>query len=395
MLPLLIQRVKQSPVSYVSLLRRRIAAAFVITWLAGCSGGAAVGTTTGDAPIAEGTRAAVLAVRANALIDAQVAATGPGIDMRVVNAGQVIYTRSKGLADIAGQVSIGPATAFQIASAAKPMTALAVMQLAEQRRLSLDDSILKWLPMLPPTWHAMTIRQLLSHRAGIPDCCTNIPPAMLSFLDGADNAQLIQRYVQDDAVSFSPGSSASYSNSGYVMLAEIVAAASGEPFPEYMRNHVFVPAGMKSTWVLGSSPPAGVPLALSNGTSLKTFGVTFALTGPFNVFSTADDMLAFAAALLDGRLLSSESLRQMTADQSGAKVKNSQNAHYGFGWFVPVGGSGATNYAHSGEMDGYQARLQVGQGSGLVIAMVGNGGVPSAQLMNALQSVVLELYGNL
>jgi len=62
---------------------------------------------------------------------------------------------------------------------------------------------------------------------------------------------------------------------------------------------------------------------------------------------------------------------------------------------VPVGGSGATNYAHSGEMDGYQARLQVGQGSGLVIAMVGNGGVPSAQLMNALQSVVLELYGNL
>jgi CubicO group peptidase (beta-lactamase class C family) len=116
--------------SYMSLPCRRLVFAFVITWLAGCAGGAAVGTAAGDAPTAEDTRATVLAARADALIDAQVEATGPGIDIRVVKDGQVIYTRRKGLADIAGQVSIGPATAFQIASVAKPMTAVAVILLS-------------------------------------------------------------------------------------------------------------------------------------------------------------------------------------------------------------------------------------------------------------------------
>jgi CubicO group peptidase (beta-lactamase class C family) len=267
------------------------------------------------------------------------------------------------------------------------------MQLVEQRRLSLDDSILKWLPMLPPAWHAMTIRHLLSHRAGLPDCCTDMSPATLAALDGTANAQFVQRHVIDDTLSFSPGASVRYSNTGYVMLAEIVAAASGERFPEYMRDHVFAPAGMASTWVFGSSPPAGVPLALSHGTSLLTHGITFALTGPFNVFSTADDMLAFAAALRDGRLLSSESLRLMTTDQSGAALAR-WNANYGFGWFVPAGGSGAMWYAHGGEMDGYMARLHDLGRPGLMISMVGNGGVPTARLMNALQSVVFEVYRN-
>jgi CubicO group peptidase (beta-lactamase class C family) len=375
-----------------SLLSRRLFA-FMTIWLAGCAGGTPVGTAAGDPPIAEDTRAAVLAARADALIDAQVEATGPGIDMRVVKDGQVIYTRRKGLADIAGQVSIGPATAFQIASVAKPMTAVAVMQLVEQKRLSLDDSILKWLPMLPPAWHAMTIRHLLSHRAGLPDCCTNMSPATLAALDGTANAPFVQRHVHDDTLSFSPGASVAYSNTGYVMLAEIVAAASGERFPEYMRDRVFAPAGMTSTWVFGSSPPAGVPLALSHGTSHVTHGITIALTGPFNVFSTADDMLAFSAALRDGRLLSSETLRLMTTDQSGAALAR-WNANYGFGWFVPAGGSGAMWYAHTGEMDGYMARLHDLGRPGLMIAMVGNGGVPTARLMNALQSVVFEVYGN-
>jgi D-alanyl-D-alanine carboxypeptidase len=379
--------------SHVSLPSRSLLFAFMITSLAGCAGGGAVTTAAGDASTAEDTRAAVLAARADALIDAQVEATGPGIDVRVVKDGQVIYTRRKGLADIAGQVSIGPATVFQIASVAKPMTAVAVMQLVEQRRLSLDDSILKWLPMLPPAWHAMTIRHLLSHRAGLPDCCTNMSPVTLAALDGTANAQFVQRHVIDDTLSFSPGASVRYSNMGYVMLAEIVAAASGERFPEYMRDHVFAPAGMASTWVFGSSPPAGVPLALSHGTSPQTWGITFALTGPFNVFSTADDLLAFSAALRDGRLLSSESLRQMTADQSGAKMTG-LNAHYGFGWVVPAGGSGAMWYAHTGELDGYNALLHNFGRPGLVIAMVGNGGVATARLRNALQSVVFEVYRN-
>ena len=150
---------------------------------------------------------------------------GPGLAVWVALDDQVIYANWAGLAQRQPRLAIQGDTAFELASASKPLTATLAMQLVEAGLLGLDDSVRQWLPSLPASWSDMTVRHLLTHRAGIPDYMKQINAEKLIALDGLTNEKLLQRWQQTDRLNFAPGSSAEYSNSNYVLLAEIIAKA--------------------------------------------------------------------------------------------------------------------------------------------------------------------------
>ncbi|NBS77465.1 MAG: class A beta-lactamase-related serine hydrolase, partial [Betaproteobacteria bacterium] len=150
---------------------------------------------------------------------------GPGMAVWVEVDGEMIYSKWAGLAQREQRVPIDGNTTFELASASKPLTAALVVQLAEDGLLQLDDAAVKWLPQFPSVWKTITIRHLLNQTAGIPDYMSQINSTKLLGLDGLTNDKLLQRWVTDNRLNFIPGTQVEYSNSNYVLLAEIASVA--------------------------------------------------------------------------------------------------------------------------------------------------------------------------
>ena len=154
----------------------------------------------------------------------------PGMAILIVEQGEVEYNDARGSANLNSNVNIESDTGFRLASVSKPFTALAIMQLYEQSLVSLEGSILDYLPELPASWQSMTIHHLLTHQSGI----SNYNPG--AWEDGHTNQDILSYYTTHPALDFAPGTSQAYSNPGYHLLAEIVERVSGIRFEDYMQQ---------------------------------------------------------------------------------------------------------------------------------------------------------------
>src|SRR3954454_14201315 len=160
----------------------------------------------------------------------------PGLAIGVMRDGKIIFAKSYGLADIENHVPVTVHSAFAIASVTKNMTAAAILQLASRGVLSLDDDIGKFLPDFPHRGEGVTIRRLLDNTAGI-HSFTSVPAYWAQVGEPIEPAKLIA-FFRDAPLDFAPGSSYSYSNSGYVLLGAVIEKATGMPYGEYLRSHV-------------------------------------------------------------------------------------------------------------------------------------------------------------
>lgn len=362
----------------------------VVVLLGACAGG--VGYS--NSPVIENTpaaRQAYLTTELDRVFETQQDALQPGVSAMIIKDGAVVYSRSKGMADIKQGLSITSDPIFDIASIGKPITAIAVMQLMERRFLSLNDSILKWLPNLPSAWHGITIHHLLSHTSGIPDCCSGISLEKFQELDGLNNQQIIQRISHADALLFTPGSTGQYSNSNYIILSEIVAKSSGMSFSEYLKLNIFTPTGMTS-YIYGDSPSIDKTLAIGYGLTNKVYGINFAVVGAAGVFASSSDLRKLVSSLLSEKLITLNSLQLMTSDQSKSKVKPAYAAHYGYGWFVPMQSNGFEVFISSGEADANRSLLHINYKNGLVIILLSNGGTTTQQVINSMADIARNTY---
>jgi CubicO group peptidase (beta-lactamase class C family) len=148
-----------------------------------------------------------------------------------------VWEGARGLADVASQRAITPSTTFPIGSVSKQFTATAVLLLGQQQLLALSDPVGRWVPGLPDWAGRVTLDHLLHHTSGVPD--------YMNFLGFAANDRTTQQQALEvlaDAVLVgTPGQDFEYSNSNYVLLAEVVRAASGQPLPDFLRERVFEP----------------------------------------------------------------------------------------------------------------------------------------------------------
>lgn len=320
------------------------------------------------------------AADARRLVDsllAEYAAPGaPGASVVVVRDGRVLLEKSYGLADVDAGVRATPRTDYRLASLTKEFTATAVMLLADAGKLSFDDPVTRWLPGLPASAQGVTIRHLLTHTSGIWAYEDFVPDSQTYQVKDRDVLQLIQRA---DSLYFPPGTAYRYSNTGYALLALVVEVASGMPFARFLRERVFLPAGMRNTVAyeqgVSAVPHRGYGHALEGGRWLRADqSNTSAVLGDGGVYSSVDDLVRWSRVLF-GRRLVRPATQQLA--WTSATLADGQPAGYGFGWFVDHDARGLRLW-HNGETRGFTNGIVVYPEQRLMVVLLTNrlGGTP-------------------
>ncbi len=273
----------------------------------------------------------------------------PGAAVLVLKDGQPVFRRGYGLAVVEDGTPVSPATNFRLASVSKQFTAAAILLLAEDGKLSIDDPLKQWLPSLPAVADAMTLRQLLSHTSGLLDYEDLMDPADTRQVHDIDVLHLLEK---EDRTYFAPGSDYRYSNSGYALLALVVGKASGSDFASFLRQRIFLPLGMDATYAhqdgVDQVPERAYGYSGIDGHWQRTDqSTTSAVLGDGGIYSSLDDLARWDAALYDERLLRHASLRQ--AFSPATKTPEPDVPYYGFGWRI----NGDALW-HSGESIGFR-----------------------------------------
>lgn len=316
---------------------------------------------------------------------------GPGMAVWVEVDGEVVYSKWAGLAQREKRIPIDGDTTFELASASKPLTAALVMQLAEAGLLQLDDAAIKWLPELPPVWGAITIRNLLNQTAGIPDYMSQINSTKLLGLDGLTNKQLLQRWETGNRLNFNPGTQVEYSNSNYVLLAEIASSACGTGFGQCLRQRIFEPLGMIHTRVESEDSSRGEVLALNYALSKKTKGILLKTEGPTGIYSSLNDLALWLQAYQAGKIVSKAGTILMTTPVLSSPVFES-GERYGMGWVLPPEDNKIGSYTHAGQKDGYRTRISGNTTDHVNYIILSNGGDFVQPISTEVQYWIQEIF---
>jgi CubicO group peptidase (beta-lactamase class C family) len=286
---------------------------------------------------------------------------------------RVVYQRSFGYADFEHGTRNSDSTRLNIASISKPFTAIAVLQLRDAGLLSLDDAYGRHVPEFPNA--RVTVRQLLSHTSGLIDTERLLDSALSAnpgkVFGNVDLIPVLSSYGVARAFPFAPGERWSYSNAGYQLLALLIARVSHQPFAEYMRRHVFAPAGMRDSYVqttLAQAHDANRAITYLYGSHfamdlerldtlgyMKRFTVGLgALNGSTNVVSSVRDLRAFDHALYGEVLLSRASIDEAFTPVrlNDGRPNVAASGAYGLGWFVQLDSAHRKTVSHSGAAPG-------------------------------------------
>ena len=260
----------------------------------------------------------------------------PGLALVVVKDQKIVKESYYGLANVELNVPVNDHTSFEIASMSKQFTDAAILLLAEEGKIGLDDNVRKYLDDLPAEWHDITIRQLMLHTAGLRDDWDE--PDDFFLTKNTDEEFL--RALTAFPLKFKPGERFSY-GCGPFVLGMVIKKITGKPYSQFMRERIFTPLGMTETQV--NDPQNIVPNRASgymfeNGVLKNGVRISPAAEarGDVGIRTTARDLAKWDAALNDTRLLQQSSLDVMF---SPGKLNDGVTIPVGFGWFLyPVQG---------------------------------------------------------
>lgn len=309
----------------------------------------------------------------------------PGVSVLVKKDNEIIFKKSKGLADKGKNISISSSTGFRIGSISKPFTALAVMKLVEQKKLSLDESVTKYVPALPLDWKDITIKHLLSHRVYISD--DFFSDSHLNLANLSTNQDVVKFLSSKNIkVKAQALDKAIYCNSCFVLLAEVIAKVSRVSFSEYLTENIFIPASMNNTYVVHKGVPIKMGDALNYAKTESFYGIKQYTTGAMAQVSSIDDLNNFIIALKEGKIVSKKLLRLMTKVHSDA----GDDGTFGLGWIIGWGEQ--PFYSHGGSQDSYQTELFFHEKNKLEIAILTNGGDKTYDLQAQIMRTIITHY---
>jgi D-alanyl-D-alanine carboxypeptidase len=276
----------------------------------------------------------------------------PGASIAVVRDGKIVMAAAYGDAKLSPRVAATPAMRFKIGSNSKQFAAATVLLLAEQHKLSLDDPVSRYLPSLTRA-NEVTVRELLSHTAGYEDyypldyvtpwMARDTTPA--SILDGWAKKPL----------NFDPGTRWQYSNTGYVVIGQIVEKVTHKPFFEFLRANVLEPLGMHSAIDLSDgkwsdADPSGYhnfALGPPRATTPEGGAWVYACG---ELAMTASDLALWDISLMNGTILKPASLKELTTEML---LKNGTGTGYALGLAVRTDANGHRRWSHSGGTAGF------------------------------------------
>lgn len=302
---------------------------------------------------------------------------------------EVIFTGAEGQADKRFEVQNNTETKFNLGSMNKMFTAVAIMQLVEEKKLQLDDHLNKFIDeswLSPEISQKIQVKHLLSHTSGLGSYfnSTYEASAKNSFRTLDDYKTLIK----DETLKFEPGTAYSYSNTGMFFLGLVIEKVSGENYFDYIRSHIYIPAGMKNTDSFDVDQPisnlaTGYYFDSDSKTDWKNNNFLLPVKGcpAGGGFSTVDDLYKFALALNANKLLKKEYVQQLFVVHSELGAVD-----YGYGFQVS-GEEGRRVVGHNGAFEGLSANLDMYLDQGYVAIVLSNysdGAWPLVQKMRLL-----------
>jgi CubicO group peptidase (beta-lactamase class C family) len=334
-------------------------------------------------------KAAVDAAAAEVLAAAKV----PSVSVAIVSKGKLAYAQAYGEARIEPKAAATPSMRYSIGSVSKQFTATAVLMLAEEGKLSLDDPVARFLPELTRA-KDVKIRQLLSHTSGYRDYWPQdyVPPFMRT---PATADSILTRWAKQP-LDFEPGSQYQYSNTGYVAAGAVVEKAGGAPLLELLRKRIFEPLGMRSVTDVDRGR-----LTEADPTGYVRYGLgplrAAPKEGPGWLFAagelamTPSDLAKWNVAMIERRLLKPASYTEMWRE---VLLTNGVGAGYGLGLDVDLV-SGHRALSHGGEVSGFVTSNVVFPDDGAAVTVVANldaNDAPS-QLSGKIVKILFERDG--
>lgn len=296
---------------------------------------------------------------------------GPALSIAAVKDGAVLYAHGFGMARLEERRAATSYTLYNIASLTKQFTATCVLLLAREQRFQLDEPVAKFFPKLP---HAdrVTLRHLLTHTSGYTDYYPLGYPDAEKLRDATPD-EIVQRYASFP-LQFEPGSTWSYSNTGYHILGRVIEAASGLPFADFLTDRVLRPVDMRSAFF--NDPPRVTEAHASGYTRFclgplrpapaERAGWMYASGG---LAASVDDLAQWCIALLDHRILNEAELASM---MTPFRLNDGTNAPTAMGWFVERHDPQML-VLHSGGLSGFSTQIVTLPAQRIAVILLGNG----------------------
>lgn len=299
-------------------------------------------------------RAVVIATKFDSLFSALAEKKGFNGNVLVGIYGNVVYKNAFGYSDLKTKEPLNVKSVFQIASVTKQFTAVAVMMLKEQGKIDYADTVQKYIPGFP--YKNITIRQLLSHRSGLPNYMYfsgKYWKNKREYLTNEKLLEIMKRYKPYP--EFTPDRRYKYSNTGYAVLALVVERVSGLSYDEFLEQNIFFPLGMTSTFVYNPKNRKTIEYETNGYTKRKrktSPDFLDGVTGDKGIYSTVEDLFTWDQALYTEKLVKQSTLEEAFTPSS-YDFKRDNN--YGFGWRIDTLADGSKVVYHGGWWRGYNS----------------------------------------
>jgi CubicO group peptidase (beta-lactamase class C family) len=293
------------------------------------------------------------------VFEAVTSADAPGLAVVVSQNGQRVFERGYGVRDLRSNAKIDPHTNFRLASFTKQFTAMAIMLLVHDGKLRYDDTLTRIFPDFPACGNSITIRNLLNHTSGLPDyedlidAVEKVKGPTWTPEHQIQDAEVLELLKKENSGKFAPGTSWSYSNSGYVVLGTIVAKVSEKSYGGFLHERIFAPLKMNHTVVFQKGNNEVVNRAFGHSKENGTFkesdqSSTSATLGDGGIYSNLEDLANWDDAVRNHTLLSEREFQPALmpvklndgSEPHWPAEPNDDNLHpgkpvsYGFGWFL-------------------------------------------------------------
>ena len=314
----------------------------------------------------------------------------PGGAIGIMQNDQTAFSKAYGLASLEYLVPNTPGTIFNTGSVSKQFTAMGIVVLHQQGKLSVDDDIRIYLPDLPDFGETITIRHMLHHTSGLRSLHAMLELAGWRADDSRTNEDLNRFMLNQRDLNFKPGEEYMYCNTGYMLMVNIIEKVTGEKFPAWMKHTVFEPLGMTNTYVEDNYSR----IVANNATSYYLVEANdferaveyWGYVGSGNMHSTTDDLLRWLRNFQDPQEGWEAHFAMM---QTVDPLNNGEENNYAFG--VGIGNfNGHGSIGHGGAIGGFRANIITYPEEGLSIAILTNfSSAPIGQKLNALSKILL------
>jgi CubicO group peptidase (beta-lactamase class C family) len=279
----------------------------------------------------------------------------PGAAVAVSKDGKIVFEKGYGSAELEYKIPITPATVFHIASVSKQFTAFAILLLEKEGKLTMNDDIRKYIPEVPDFGKVITLNHLVHHTSGLRDQWELLAMAGWRLDDNISTAQILRLVSRQKELNFNPGEKEMYCNTGFTLLAEVVARVSGMSFPDFTRTRIFEPLKMTHTLFYDNCEKLVTNRAYSfyaDSTGYKKSNLNYSTVGATSLFTTAPDLCLWAMNF-ENPVVGKDIIDKMS--ERGV-LNNGDTIDYAMGQMIGRY-KGLKVFAHGGADAGYRSQL--------------------------------------